>query len=195
MTTAGKAHNLDELIAPSRAIWTKYEDASFYLEGGAFSFRKKFSDTLDRYFLHTIEETVEVKMAVTMQEKLEERVDVALYLMTLADIVSAALKGLGEGYSYGYSIWDVYRGTDEVTDYLMRARMLYPERKWHKPAPEMTKHEVVLRTIGTADLIKGALRRAIWEAEMEHGQQAFLDQINKKRGFVIDLAPVGGTVL
>lgn len=117
--------------------------------------QKAFVDKYDKYILHAIEEIVEAVDSLRANrptdESVEELVDIAMYIGSAQMLVSKARSlSFGESFtepSFAFSKISVPSvGVDEimirVLANLVRQRMLFPQRKWHKPYTDLTQPQL-----------------------------------------------------
>jgi hypothetical protein len=171
---------LKEFTARQFKIFSKYhKPESMRLEITNAS-TKSFIDYLDKYLLHTLEEVGEafeeyrrIKIGKSNHYDYHmELVDILMYLgttlsivemnATLYSVVSNEYKSVVDldlGYLYNSKeLPDTTTRLLTAMKYVVDARRCFPERKWHKPIPEVSPAQLNTRIASMVDSLVKAIK-------------------------------------
>jgi len=204
----GAVVDLDSFVDAHVDIWSKYDSREFYRGCGPDS-QGELSRRVDRYILHTVEEIDEALQETPgTQAWWSEMADVTKYLATLDGVLREVMEGSGvEAPRRPIRIYQGNQGSRdlegesnsvliEVLGRLMSARRLFPERKWHKPHPEVSSAAAA----GRATVAHSEIRRALemlfgWCASAgAEGRFRFEEALSSKHAKTLSLPDVATRV-
>lgn len=149
--------NLEEFVNTQQIIVNHYEKEEDLLISNLGC--KEFIKSFDKYILHTIEEVSETYEELSkdnLHDKMEEMIDILMYLGSMNYILKANMKNYKMKYEsffdYDYYV-QVYENRSlksyqnntcllKIVDLLIKQRRLFPQRKWHKPSKEFSELEI-----------------------------------------------------
>lgn len=123
---------------------------------------KGFIKSFDKYILHTIEEVIETKEELfknDLHDKMEEMIDILMYLGSMNYILYANMNYYGmnpdskiDNFEYNFYAYSGVNETNlyyqyessllDIVELLIKQRRLFPQRKWHKPSKEFSELEI-----------------------------------------------------
>jgi hypothetical protein len=180
MKTGSKEYMMDlnKFTKMKFEVFKKYDDfekVNLSLIGG-----KNFINALDRYILHTIEEVVEAddcffeNCKMFESDFVEELNDIIQYSGTIRSFLVENIlyynKKTGSSIEILENIKIIIDDNSilnhetlfmNVINKLSHIRMLFPERKWHKPSPELTEEMIGERLSSSIILLDRAIKSLI----------------------------------
>lgn len=149
---------------------------------------------INNYTLHIIEELYESEIAETPEERLEETIDVLMYVMSSISAYELDPNfeppiRLADMYILGSELLGNVPTTHDIINKLMEIRRMYPERKWHKPFnPKdinyfIRSKETIYAYMEIAEMVVKRLYIGFKMSDTEY----INSKLNEKQGFISNL--------
>ena len=149
---------------------------------------------INNYTLHIIEELYESEIAETPEERLEETIDVLMYVMSSISAYELDPNfeppiRLADMYILGSELLGDVPTTHDIINKLMEIRRMYPERKWHKPFDPkdinyfVRSKETIYAYMEIAEMVVKRLYIGFKMSDTEY----INSKLNEKQGFISNL--------
>lgn len=149
---------------------------------------------INNYTLHIIEELYESEIAETPEERLEETIDVLMYVMSSISAYELDPNfeppiRLADMYILGSELLGNVPTTHDIINKLMEIRRMYPERKWHKPFDPkdinyfVRSKETIYAYMEIAEMVVKRLYIGFKMSDTEY----INSKLNEKQGFISNL--------